>query len=63
VTEWKKSSYSAHAGNCVEVAELSRGKVGVRDSKNGNDGPVLTVTLLEWKFFLALARAGEFDPS
>jgi Domain of unknown function (DUF397) len=38
---WRKNSYSEEAGNgtdCVEVAELSGGLVGVRDSKNPDAG-------------------------
>ena len=31
---WKKSSYSAANGNCVEVARVDGGHIGVRDSKN-----------------------------
>ncbi len=31
---WKKSSYSAANGNCVEVARLGAGRIAVRDSKN-----------------------------
>jgi hypothetical protein len=31
---WKKSSWSAENGNCVEVAELPGNNIGVRDSKD-----------------------------
>lgn len=37
---WRKSRRSGAQGNCVEVAFLGTGRVGVRDSK-APDGPVL----------------------
>jgi hypothetical protein len=49
---WRKSSYSFSNGNCVEVALLPGGTVGLRDSKNP-DGPVLRFTPGE---FAALIR-------
>ena len=46
---WIKSSHSAQNGNCVEVAALSGGNVGVRDSKNRAQGcPVLVFSRGEW---------------
>ncbi|HJZ03412.1 MAG TPA: DUF397 domain-containing protein, partial [Streptosporangiaceae bacterium] len=33
-TSWRKSSYSAANGDCVEVAHLANGYIAVRDSKN-----------------------------
>jgi hypothetical protein len=61
---WMKSSWSTHAGNCVEVAELPECTVGVRDSKdNGPSRTVLTFSRPAWIFFLAGLRAGEFDLS
>jgi hypothetical protein len=59
-TTWIKSSRSFANGNCVEVAELPDGHIGVRDSKNP-DGPVLRFTPGEWNAFLAGALAGEFE--
>lgn len=44
---WFKSTYSETSGQCVEVAFLTGGRVGVRDSKNP-DGPALTFTSAEW---------------
>ncbi|MDH6543247.1 DUF397 domain-containing protein [Streptomyces sp. SPB4] len=41
-TRWRKSSYSADQGDCVEVASQPA-LVAVRDSKNP-DGPVFTVS-------------------
>lgn len=41
--QWFKSTQSADQGQCVEFAVLD-GWVGVRDSKNGNPGPVLSFT-------------------
>ena len=57
---WVKSSFSFANGNCVQVARLPGGGIGVRDSKD-RDGAVLRFTPGEWQAFLAGARNGEFD--
>lgn len=57
---WKKSSQSMTNGNCVEVADLGGGHVGIRDSKD-QTGPVLQFTPDEWTAFLGGVRNGEFD--
>jgi len=57
---WHKSSYSGYNGDCVEVAVLSPGQVGVRDSKAHGAGPVLRLNSAEWSAFLAVVRAGTF---
>ncbi len=57
---WIKSSLSFSNGNCVEVASLPSGQIGVRDSKDPA-GPVLRFTSGEWHAFLGGARNGEFD--
>jgi hypothetical protein len=57
---WIKSSLSFSNGNCVEVATLPEGHVGVRDSKDAA-GPVLRFTPSEWDAFLDGVRNGEFD--
>ena len=57
---WTKSSLSFSNSNCVEVASLPNGGVGVRDSKDPS-GPVLRFTPGEWRAFLGGARNGEFD--
>jgi len=57
---WVKATASFANGNCVEVATLPDGMVGIRNSKDP-DGPVLRFTPGEWDAFLAGALAGEFD--
>jgi hypothetical protein len=55
---WVKSTFSFSNGNCVEVAELPGGSVGVRDSRDPA-GPVLRFTRDGWDTFLAGARCGK----
>jgi Domain of unknown function (DUF397). len=57
--EWRKSSHSTAGGNCVEVARLADGRIGVRDSKHPDAGP-LVVTQAEFGGFIQSVRAGEF---
>jgi hypothetical protein len=57
---WIKSSLSFSNSNCVEVANLSEGEIGVRDSKD-TEGPVLRFTPDEWDAFVGGVRNGEFD--
>jgi hypothetical protein len=59
---WKKSSWSAENGNCVEVAELPGDNIGVRHSKDNAPGcPVLTFTSVEWSTFVTGLKEGDFD--
>lgn len=58
-SHWVKSSLSKANGNCVEVAGLPDGGVGVRNSRDP-DGPVLQFTSDEWHAFLGGVRRGEF---
>ncbi|WP_084505390.1 DUF397 domain-containing protein [Nocardia harenae] len=60
--KWFKSSRSSGGNECVEVAHLDNGHVGVRDSKNA-PGPALVFTPGEWDAFTAGVRGGEFDRS
>ncbi len=57
--KWFKSSRSSGSKDCVEVAHLGGGVVGVRDSKNPT-GPALVFTPGEWDAFTAGVHAGEF---
>lgn len=58
--EWFKSSYSQEQSECVEVAFLDHGMVGMRDSKNPT-GSALVFTPAEWDAFTAGVTDGEFD--
>ena len=57
---WVKSSLSFSNSNCVEVADLPGGEIGVRHSKD-TQGAVLRFTPGEWHAFLGGVRNGEFD--
>jgi len=57
---WIKSSFSFSNSNCVEVASLPHGEIGVRDSKDPG-GAVLRVTSDEWRAFLGGLRNVDFD--
>lgn len=59
-TYWVKSSLSFSNGNCVEVANLPDGRIGVRNSRD-SEGPVLRFTSDEWHAFLGGAQNGEFE--
>jgi len=59
---WFTSSYTNEGQNtCVEVNHSLPGHVGVRDSKLGAAGPVLTVASAQWTCFLAAATDGTLD--
>ncbi|HEX3490152.1 MAG TPA: DUF397 domain-containing protein [Streptosporangiaceae bacterium] len=57
---WVKSSLSFANGDCVQVADLSEGTVGIRDSKD-TQGPVLRFTPDEWHAFVGGVQNGEFN--
>jgi hypothetical protein len=50
---WQKSTYSAEAANCVEIATTPTA-VHIRDSKNP-DGSHLTLRATAWREFLSTA--------
>jgi hypothetical protein len=56
--QWRKSSYSGYNGNCVEVADLDAGRIGVRDSKAGAGSPVLEFSRADWAAFVVSVRDG-----
>lgn len=53
---WRRSSRSASAGYCVEVAALNTG-VAVRDSKDPT-GPMLLFTGREWQAYVDSVKQG-----
>ncbi|WP_433734340.1 DUF397 domain-containing protein [Nocardia sp. CA-129566] len=57
---WFKSRRSDAGKECVEVAFLDGGHVGMRDSKNPT-GPALVFSASEWKAFTVGVNDGEFD--
>jgi uncharacterized protein DUF397 len=56
---WRKSSWSAHNGNCVEVAVLGGRLIGVRDTKDAGRGPVLCFADAAWRSFIEDMKNGE----
>lgn len=58
---WFKSSHSQAGQECIEVAWLANGAVGVRDSKNPT-GPALAFSPGEWTTFTRSVRNDRFTP-
>lgn len=58
-TPWKKSSYSAANGDCVETS-LANGCVGVRDSKNPAQ-PALWFRPAQWQGFISAIKRDDRD--
>jgi hypothetical protein len=54
MTEWRKSSYSPNANDCVEIGP----GVGIRDSKSTGHLPV---TASAWSAFLSAVKADSFQ--
>jgi hypothetical protein len=58
---WQKSTRSNLNGSCVEIGRLLPDRIGIRDTKDKDTGPVLVFTGPEFDAFIAGAKAGEFD--
>lgn len=50
-----------HATTPCEAGDCQRGEIHVRDSKLGDNSPILTFTAAEWKAFTAGIKNGDFD--
>lgn len=59
---FRKSTHSSDTWNCVEARRPLAGVVLVRDSKLGDDSPVLEWTVGEWTAFLSLIVTGVTPP-
>ncbi|MEV6981847.1 DUF397 domain-containing protein [Sphaerisporangium sp. NPDC051017] len=58
--QWRKSTYSTHNGNCVEVASNLPGLIAVRDSKTPTT-PALFLPPAEWSTFLTGLKTGTLN--
>jgi len=56
---WTKSSRSSVNGSCVEIQADGNGNIKVRDSKLGDESPVLVFNAQEWDAFVEGVRDGE----
>ncbi|MEV8632430.1 DUF397 domain-containing protein [Streptosporangium sp. NPDC051023] len=58
---WRKAERStSDGGNCIEVAPLSQGRVGIRDTEAPDQAPYV-VRGEVWAAFIDGAKKGEFD--
>ncbi|MBB4913506.1 DUF397 domain-containing protein [Streptosporangium saharense] len=58
---WRKATKSSsNGGNCLEVAPLSGGRVGIRDTEAPDQAPYV-VRAAVWDAFIDGAKKGEFD--
>ncbi|WP_190822056.1 DUF397 domain-containing protein [Saccharopolyspora pogona] len=59
--QWRKSSRSNGAGQCVEVAQNLPGVALIRDSKLGDGSPVLALAPAQFTAFTRLVKDGRLD--
>ncbi|WP_395111677.1 DUF397 domain-containing protein [Actinomadura sp. SCN-SB] len=55
-TRWRKSRHSDPNGGCIEAGRAPDGTVGVRDTKQQGQGPILQFTRSEWAALLRSVR-------
>ena len=56
VSDWRVATYTGGQGNCVEVGQ-SAAVVAVRDTKDGESGPVLRFDPSVWQAFTERLKA------
>lgn len=57
--QWRKSSYSADASNCVNVAAAADGNIAIRESDE--PAAILTTTPAALRAFIRGTKAGRLD--
>lgn len=60
ISNWRKSSFSQGAENCVEVGSVPDAGAAVRDTKNPAAGH-FTTTAPQWQNFITALKSGRFD--
>ena len=64
INEWTKASMSnGNGGGCVELMRTTNGELWIRDSKLGDDSPVLKYNAFEAECFFDGMAKGEFELS
>ena len=57
---WRKSSYSAANGDCVEIGHLVNGHIGVRDTKDASE-LTLRFCPARWRTFIGEVKQGRLS--
>jgi hypothetical protein len=57
---WRKATRSGEAGDCIEVAPLGNGQVGLRDSEHPEKAPYV-FSPSAWAAFIDGVKKGEFN--
>jgi hypothetical protein len=57
---WRKATHSGEAGDCIEVAPLGDGQVGLRDSEHPEKAPYVFSSSV-WAAFIDGVKKGEFN--
>jgi hypothetical protein len=55
-TRWRKSRHSNPSSSCIEAGRAADGTIGIRDTKQNRQGPILEFTQAEWSTFLTFVR-------